>query len=65
MFSTSDFNQYDELNYQRRTDSSNCYSIYKSIQILRSYNAYVLLKTHTNNLFNMQTKDNYITQNAN
>ena len=48
MLLTIDFNRYDELTYQRQTDSSNCYSIYTSIKIIRNYNdAYFLLKTHT------------------
>ena len=50
MLSTFDFNRYEDLTYQRQTDSSNCYSIFTSIQILRNYNdAYFLLKTHTGN----------------
>ena len=50
MLSTFDFNRYEDLTYQRQTDSSNCYSIFTSIQILRNYNdAYFLLKSHTGN----------------
>ena len=54
MLSTIDFNLYERLTYQRQTDSSNCYLIFTSIQILRNCNdAYFLLKTHTCNPLNV------------
>ena len=50
MLSIIDFNRYDELTNQRQIDSSNCYSIFTSIQILRNYNdAYFLFNTHAGN----------------